>query len=408
MASPIAPPSVLDGSAISTGAHARRRATWARVRRGLGILAATAVTCTAGYLLFVAPVPARSLVADRGPVIERVHGRGTIESERESELGFDLVGRLSSVEVDEGDHVTLGQALARLELDQLAAELEAAASGVDAARASLRRLGTEERAARDAVASAEREERRVRELSDHGAAPTAELDAAADHARAARTALDRVLAQRTEATRGIEVARGGAAARETTVGRATLLSPFDGLVVRRLREPGDTVGVGSTVLRLVDPERLVARALVDEAALPSLAEGQPVEVRFPGDPETYLARLDRIGSEADRQTHELPVDVVLERPFSRRVAIGQRVDVWIEVDRRPDAVRVPSEAIRREGLRTYVWLDREGRVAVADVEVGLVGEERVEVVAGLSEGDVVLLPPEPRGVLAVGRRWRAP
>jgi multidrug resistance efflux pump len=34
--------------------------------------------------------------------------------------------------------------------------------------------------------------------------------------------------------------------------RATLLAPFDGLITRRLREPGDTVSVGSTVLRIVD------------------------------------------------------------------------------------------------------------------------------------------------------------
>ena len=339
--------------------------------------------------------------------MERVYGRGTIESERASQLGFDLVGRIRAIEVDEGDYVSLGQTLASLDVDQLTAEFEAAASGVDAARASLRRLDAEEHAARDALNAAERDERRARELLERGVTATVEHDAAVDRVRAARSALDRVLAQRTEATRGIEVARGGAAARETTVARATLLSPFDGLVVRRLREPGDTVGVGSTVLRLVDPSALMAHAFVDESALLSLEEGQPVEVRFPDDPNSYSGHLERIGWEADRQTHELPVDIALD-PLTRRVAIGQRIDVWIEVGRRDDAIRVPLEAIRNDEGERFVWRDEDERVARVSIELGMIGGELVEVLQGIEEGDVLLLPPAPRASLPIGRRWRSP
>ena len=72
----------------------------------------------------------------------------------------------------------------------------------------------------------------------------------------ARAELDRVLAQRSEATRGIDVATGGAEQRRVAMVRATLLAPFDGLVTRRLREPGDTVTIGSTVLRIVDTNRV--------------------------------------------------------------------------------------------------------------------------------------------------------
>src|SRR5690606_23853713 len=118
-----------------------------------------------------------------------------------------------------------------------------------------------------------------------------------------RADLDRVLAQRAEATRGSEVASGSAEQRRVTVLRATLLAPFDGLVTRRLREPGDTVTIGSEVLRLVDTEDVRVRAWVDETTLPRLREGLPAEIRLPGRDETVRARVTRVGWESDRQTH---------------------------------------------------------------------------------------------------------
>jgi HlyD family secretion protein len=98
----------------------------------------------------------------------------------------------------------------------------------------------------------------------------------------ARAELDRVLAQRSEATRGIDVAAGGAEQRRVAMVRATLLAPFDGLVTRRLREPGDTVTVGSTVLRVVDTHRVYVNAAVDETVLALLATDQPAAIFFPG------------------------------------------------------------------------------------------------------------------------------
>jgi multidrug resistance efflux pump len=103
--------------------------------------------------------PVRVEVAriDRGTITQEAFGRGTIESQREAAVGFDLVGRLSEVLVDEGARVTLGQELARLETDQAQADLRSAQTGIGAARASLQRLAAEEERARALLATAERE-----------------------------------------------------------------------------------------------------------------------------------------------------------------------------------------------------------------------------------------------------------
>ena len=376
-------------------------------RRGLWLVVVAAGALTVAWFRVWSPVAAEVARVDRGTVTQEAFGRGTIESQREAAVGFDLVGRLSDVLVDEGARVTLGQELARLETDQAQADLRSAQTGIAAARASLQRLAAEEERARALLVTAERETTRTEALLGAGAVAGQQRDEASDRLRVARAELDRVLAQRSEATRGIDVAAGGAEQRRVAMIRATLLAPFDGLVTRRLREPGDTVTVGSTVLRLVDTGRVYVSAALDETVLPELAVDQRAAVSFPGASASVPGRVSKISWEADRQTHELLVEVTPDR-LDRRVAIGQRADVRIELGRRERALRLPIRMIHRDETGPFVYADRAGRIALVRPRLGLSGSEHVEVLGGLSEGDSVLGAPGTGVTLPIGRRWRAP
>lgn len=377
------------------------------VRRGLWGVVLVAVVLLVAWFRVWSPVRVEVARLDRGTITQEAFGRGTIESQREAAVGFDLVGRLSDVLVDEGARVTLGQELARLETNQAQADLRSAQTGISAARASLQRLAAEEERARALLATAEREATRTQALADAGAVPGQQRDEASDRLRVARAELDRVLAQRSEATRGIDVATGGAEQRRVAMVRATLLAPFDGLVTRRLREPGDTVTIGSTVLRIVDTNRVYVNAAVDETMLPLLAVDQRAAIFFPGTDASLTGRVTRISWEADRQTHELLVEVTPER-LERRVAIGQRADVRVEVGRREHVLRVPIRMVQHDDTGAFVYADRDGRIALVRPRFGLTGSDQVEVLDGLAEGDAVLSAPGVVATLPVGRRWVAP
>jgi len=376
------------------------------VRRGLWVFLIVAVVLLIAWFRLWSPVRVQVVQVDRGTITQEAFGRGTIESQREAAVGFDLVGRLSEVLVDEGARVNLGQELARLETDQAQADLRSAQTGIGAARASLQRLAAEEERARVLLATAEREATRTLALVDAGAASGQQRDDVNDGLRVARAELDRVLAQRSEATRGIDVAAGGAEQRRVAMVRATLLAPFDGLVTRRLREPGDTVTIGSTVLRIVDTNRVYVSAAVDETMLPLLEADQPAAISFPGTGGSVPGRVSRIAWEADRQTHELVVEVTPER-LDRRVAIGQRADVRIEVERHERALRVAVRMVHHDETGAFVYADRDGRVALVRPKFGLTGNDHVEVLEGLAEGDAVLVAPGPTATLPLGRRWVA-
>ncbi len=377
------------------------------VRRSLWVVVVAAVVLLGAWYRFWSPVRVEVVRLERGTVTEEAFGRGTIESQREAAVGFDLAGRLSEVLVDEGTRVTLGQELARLETNQAQADLRTAQTGIGAARASLKRLAAEEERAQALLAAAEREATRTQALADAGAVPAQQRDDAGDRLRVARAELDRVLAQRSEATRGIDVATGGAEQRRVAMVRATLLAPFDGLVTRRLREPGDTVMIGSTVLRIVDTNRVYVGAAMDETMLPRLAVDQTAAIFFPGTATAVTGRVTRISWEADRQTHELLVEVTPNR-LERRVAIGQRADVRVEVGRREQALRLPIRMVHHDDTGAFVYADRSGKIALVRPRLGLTGSDEVEVLDGLAEGDAVLAAPGAAVTLPLGRRWVAP
>jgi HlyD family secretion protein len=353
-----------------------------------------------------ATVPVRAHQIAKGDVVVEVFGRGTIESRREVQLGFDLVGRISDLLVDEGDRVKLGQVLGHLAPEQFVADVQTASSGVSLARAAIARLEAEEHRATAALAFATVEESRIQSLAASGTVSTRERDLAVQQLELAKAEVERVRAARDEARRQIGVASGTAESRSVTAARAALVSPFDGIVVRRLRDTGDTVTVGTTVLRVVATDVLWSRAWVDEAALPQLREGQPVRVRLGSNSQPSLAgTVDRIGREVDRQTHELLVDVLLAT-VPARVAIGQRADVWIEVDRRKDVASVPLGFVHRDGDGAFSYADGGGRIKRVPITIGAAGADKVEITLNLHPGDVVLDAPETGALLPVGRRWR--
>ena len=152
---------------------------------------------------------------------------------------------------------------------------------------------------------------------------------------------------------------------------------------------------------------MYVNAAIDETVLPLLAVDQPSAIFFPGDGAASRGRVSRISWEADRQTHELLVEVTPDQ-LSRRVAIGQRADVRIELARRASALRVPIRMIQRDATGPYVFANRGGRIAIIRPRFGLSGAREVEVLGGLSEETQLLAPLGAGAVLPVGRRWKTP
>jgi HlyD family secretion protein len=135
---------------------------------------------------------------------------------------------------------------------------------------------------------------------------------------------------------------------------------------------------------------------VDETAMTGLKVDQPARVVFRSEPaKSCVGEVARLGREADRETREFVVDVRIKE-LPENWTIGQRAEVFIETGRKAGALTMPPRFLRwREG-KSGVFVAKGGKATWRDVTLGLRGRETVEVTQGLSAGEKVVAPADPK------------
>jgi HlyD family secretion protein len=352
---------------------------------------------------FTAPVTARTRTLDQGPVYLEVRGTGTLESVQEVPLAFKVGGRIQELPLDEGSKIRVGQVLGRLDPSDLREMLTVAEAGRGAAEAF---RGKTQADLEQAIATRQRaraDVERIQRLFEQGIISKSELELFQERAKLAEAAVKATEAARLQASRGESAARGTEAIQRINYKEVQLLSPVDGILTRRLREPGNVIAGGTPVLTVASTRKLWVRTWVDEAALGHLRIGQPARVELRSAAGRWIpGRVDRIGRQSDRQTHELLVDVeLLELPPS--FALGQRADVSIQTSGVAATLRLPAGWAESDGS---VFVQRHGRVTRVKPVLGFQGSDFVEVKEGLELGDVVLRPVKDGNPLGAGRRVR--
>ncbi len=370
-------------SELLCGRSARRAWFW------LGV---AVVVGWALYRLKFAPVPVEAAVATTDTIVAEVMGTGTLEARLKTTLSPRIQERLAEVLADQGDAVRAGQVLARLDDGELRQQVAVAEAAQAAARAALDRTRTDEARALAVLEQARLTHERGLALLATRVAAQADVDKAVEALHVAEADLRRARAAITEAEKQVLTAERNLAWQRERLGFTRLTSPYDGLVVRRDRDPGGVVVPGASILQLIATNELWVSAWVDETAMAALAPGQPARVVFRSEPErSYPGEVARLGREADRETREFVVDVRVHQ-LPPHWAVGQRAEVFIETGRRAQATVIPARLlVWREG-RAGVFVESGGRARWRAVQPGLRGTHRLEVAAGLQVGERVIAP----------------
>jgi HlyD family secretion protein len=429
-----------------SGPRPRRR--WASALTRLALLALLAATGgVAGYLFFR---PATVTVAEvtQRDLAPAIQGVGTVEAKVTVQIGSKITGRLDAVLVDQGDSITAGQVLVRLDDAQQRGEVTRQEAAVRAAEAAIAEAEANVRRAQSTLADlvagarpaelaqwqarvtsaratrvlAERELRRTQELF------AKELIAAQDVDRA-RQAFDVSLAQEQDATEALDLAREGPRPDQVAAARAALeaaqhqrgaagaarqqadaalavareqladtvlRSPFAGYVVARELEPGSPVTPTTPILKLADPRTAWTTVYVDARDTAGLAVGEGANITLRSLPgRTVAGRVARIQREGDRVTEQLAVDVAFdERPA--RVILGEQVEVRIRPPARRGVTALPAAAVVRRPEGPGALVVEDGRVRFVAARLGAVDPAGwVEVLGGLRPGAEVVLAPGP-------------
>ena len=367
--------------------------------------------------------PADAVAVQPQTLVRTLQFSARVASQTRVDLGSTLTGRVEVVLVEEGALVKQGQAVLRLESQELTAALAQADAAERQAAARLAGLrSTGQVSAQAAVSQADAAARaaqaawvRTQQLVAQGFLSDAALDESRRAREVAQAQLANAQAQaRASGERGsdqaqaqaqLAAAQAASQAARAKLAQATLLAPADGRVLLREVEPGQIVQPGKALLglALAGPVEIVAQ--VDERFLDQLRAGQSASVvadAFAG--ERFAARVLSIAPSVDAQRGSIEARLALQGVTPDFLREDMTLSVEVETARREGALVLPLAALRApaaDGSAT-VLVSKDGYARERSVRLGLRTLQAFEVVDGLAEGDQVLLG----AALQAGQRVR--
>lgn len=263
---------------------------------------------------------------------EDMLGTGTLEARVKTQVSARIQERLVEVLVDQGDTVKKGQLLAKLDDAELRQQVAIAQASFAAAKQTAQRVEADLARSQAVLEQARKDAKRLAGLLASNAVSQTDSDKAAEALKVAEADLKRSNAAIAEAQGLVLVAEKTMLHRQEQLAFTQITAPYDGLIIRRDREPGEMLVPGATLMELISLDELWIRAWVDETEMPRLAKGQKARVIFRSEPQkNYPGVVSRLGREMDRETREFLVDVRVEQ-LPVNWAVGQRAEVYIQTD----------------------------------------------------------------------------
>ena len=290
---------------------------------------------------------------------------GEVRAADEVELSFRVSGPLSKLAVQEGDSVTRGDVLARIDARDFRVQLNAARARHSAAKAQF--------------TNSETEQRRTRDLVQSKALPVAQLDTVEGAHRVAAANLDG--------------ARQSLQAAKLALGDTKLKAPFDGRIAAVRVEQHQWISASRPVLLLRSEGRLEVVVDVPEGKLRALlaAEDGSMRVRFPGLGDAlHPAHVVSHQTEVDPMTKTYEVALALDEPVPG-VSPGMTAEAEWTQPGQGTGVLVPLAAVGTgEEGSPFVYRYVDGVLHANPVTLGPASDAGVLVTDGVSDGDVLL------------------
>jgi membrane fusion protein (multidrug efflux system) len=295
------------------------------------------------------PMPVDIDTARRQTVTDAVRATGRIEAVEAVELRPDEQGRVTGILFREGQAVAAGTPLIKIDDEMLRAQAERASADRDLARQQLER---------------------VRRLRAENASSAADLERAEAAARSAEAALNVLQLQ---------------------IRRTTVRAPFAGVVGQRFVSTGDFVTSASRLLTLqtVDPQRAVIE--VPERHAVQLRAGQMVQFTVAAQPgRVFRAQVEFIDPVVQDESRTIVVKARAPNP-DRVLRPGMFIEARLATETRANSIVIPEDAVQPLRTANVVWVVADGKASRRVVTLGARAQGVVEVQAGISAGEAVVV-----------------
>jgi len=305
------------------------------------------------------PVSVRLVTAKKGEATRSITLPGNVLAYQQATLYAKVAGYVKTVAVDKGDNVKEGASLADIEVPELIADRSKYEAELKVAQLDYERTSTAQKKAPDLVVPLT-------------------LDTARSKVDVAKANLDRT---------------------ETLLGFAKITAPFSGIITRRMVDPGAFIPAATSgsaaqnaaLFTLMDFSKVRVQTAVPEPEVPYIKNGLGAKIsveELPG--HIFDGTITRFSHALDESTKTMLAEIELPNDKSE-LRPGMYASVRIIVERKPNALVIPSDALLVEKVRSSVFTVADNKAKRLTVKTGFNDAGTVEILEGLSENQQVIL-----------------
>jgi membrane fusion protein (multidrug efflux system) len=286
---------------------------------------------------------------------------GSLRAVNQAAVKAKVAGEVREVLVREGESVTAGQVLVRMDASEYQARLDQARGALEAARGQL------------VIATKARDNNQA--LLAKGFI--------------SKNAFDNASSQYDIARANVESAKGTLDVAQKALTDTVVRAPISGLVSSRSVHPGEKVSVDNRLLDVVDLKQMEMEAAVPTADILSIALGQEVLVRIEGLSDPITGKVARINPSTQAGSRSIMVYVQVDNPKGV-LRMGMFGEAQLTLARKNGVLTVPQTALQGEGQASFVYAIENNVLVQKRVALGARGNDgegpAVEVVQGLESG----------------------
>jgi RND family efflux transporter MFP subunit len=336
---------------------------------------------------------------------------------QEIEVMAKVAGYVKAIYVDIGDRVKKGQLLAVLEVPEMADDLARAKSTLKGSEAEAARAGDELRRAQSINDIAHLSYTRLAEVAAKrpGLVAQQEIDDARSKDLSTQAQVAAARSSIESANEQIHVSRAGLGRVKTMLDYTRVTAPFSGVVTKRFADVGSMIQAGTAsqtqampVVRLSDNSMFRVIIPVPESAVPTVHVGQLVEVRVSTLNRKFSGKVARFSTKVSSNTRTMETEVDVPNPDLVLIP-GMYAEVWLNLDKRKGVLAVPLSAVDLAGSESTQQSKDTGtapakarsgkvmvvtpgkRIEIRNVTLGLETANKLEVLTGLKDGDLVVI-----------------
>jgi len=346
----------------------------------IGIVSITIIAALVGYYIYgnLSKRPEFSTYqVSKGEISDVLNVSGKVVPEISADLGFETGGKITALNYKVGDEVPQGAILAYANSSDLNYKYQGALAAVESAKQTLQQLEKLE----------DKSEYELRALKS----PNNTSNDKNSQKQQIEANVYAVNAQKAQ----IIVLEKAAQAAQAQIGKTIIRAPFAGVLSKRNAEVGEVAGSGVPIMTVIKSNEFKIDAYVSQTNNRDIQLGNAAKITMDNNPSVeYNAKVTAIDPaetlSSGISTYKVTFHLDPENP---NLISGTDANVNIVLENKSDVLLAPQSAIFENNNKKYVYILKNGLKEEQEISTGIYGESGMtEIISGLSEGDIVLVP----------------